>query len=144
MARSRGEAAIRILAMPRDANPAGDIFGGWLMSHMDMAGAAVAVQRASERVVTVAVDAMTFLKPVFVGDVVSFYGELVRTGRTSLEVRVEAWARRDYGGEEVRVTVGTFTFVVIGDDRRPRSIAAGSASAAAEHPGCSAGKVASG
>ncbi len=129
-ARPRGEAAIRILAMPRDANPAGDIFGGWLMSHMDMAGAAVAVQHAGERVVTVAVDAMTFLKPVFVGDVVSFYGELVRTGRTSLEVRVKAWARRGRGGKELRVTVGTFTFVVIGDDRRPRSIAGGAASAA--------------
>lgn len=131
VARPRGEPAIRILAMPRDANPAGDIFGGWLMSHMDMAGAAVAV------------DAMTFLKPVFVGDAVSFYGELVRTGRTSLEVRVEAWARRGHGREEVRVTVGTFTFVVIGDDRRPRSIDAGAASAAAAHSGCSAGRAAS-
>lgn len=119
----RGEAAIRTLAMPRDANPAGDIFGGWLMSQMDIAGAAVAVQQAGGRVVTVAVDAMTFLKPVFVGDVVSFHGELIRTGRSSVAVRVEAWARRGRGGAQERVTAGTFTYVAIGEDRRPRPLA---------------------
>lgn len=118
----RGEAAIRTLAMPRDANPAGDIFGGWLMSHMDVAGAAVAVPRAGGRVVTVAVDGMAFLKPVFVGDVVSFHGEVLKVGRSSIQVRVEAWARRARGGEEERVTAGTFTYVAIGEDRRPRAI----------------------
>jgi acyl-CoA thioesterase YciA len=111
------------MAMPADANPAGDIFGGWLMSHMDVAGAVAAIQHAGGRVVTVAVDAMTFHKPVYVGDVVSFYGELVRVGRTSMAIHVEAWARRGRGNTEERVTAGTFTYVAVDEDRRPHPIA---------------------
>jgi acyl-CoA thioesterase YciA len=114
----RGEAAIRTVPRPADTNPSGDIFGGWLMAQMDVAGAVVAVPRAGGRVVTVAADAMVFHRPVFVGDLVSFHGEVTRVGRTSVQVRVEAWARRRNGRDE-RVTTGVFTFVRVGDDRRP-------------------------
>lgn len=126
--RPRGEPAIRTVAMPSDTNPAGDIFGGWLMSHMDLAGAVVAIPRAGGRVVTIAVDAMVFHKPVFVGDVVSFHGEVARVGRTSLQVRVEAWATRNrVAGEQVLVTAGTFTYVRVDEARRSVPIASGGA-----------------
>lgn len=114
--------AIRVLAMPADTNPNGDIFGGWLMSQMDVAGAAVAIRRARGRVATVAVDAMTFLKPVHVGDVVSFYATITREGRTSMAVRIEAYARRNSGLGEDQVTAGTFTYVAIDEDRKPRPL----------------------
>src|SRR6266849_3906120 len=95
---------IRVIAMPADTNPNGDIFGGWIMSHMDLAGAVVAILAAAGRVATVAVDGMTFHKPVFVGDVVSFYSRVSRIGSTSITVEVEAWALRQRLGEEERVT----------------------------------------
>ena len=117
-----GHPAIRVIAMPADTNPNGDIFGGWIMSHMDLAGATVAILTAQGRVATVAVDAMTFHKPVFVGDIVSFYSRVERIGRTSIMVKVEAWALRHRLGQEERVTEGTFTYVAIGDDRRPRPV----------------------
>jgi acyl-CoA thioesterase YciA len=117
-----GSPAIRVIAMPADTNPNGDIFGGWIMSQMDLAGATVALMRARGRVATIAVDGMTFHKPVLVGDVVSFYSRIERTGRTSIRVQVEAWALRQRLGEEERVTEGTFTYVAIGDDRRPRPL----------------------
>lgn len=117
-----GDPAIRTLAMPADTNPNGDIFGGWLMSHMDVAGATVAIPRAGGRVVTVAVDAMTFLAPVYVGDVVSFYAVITRVGRTSIRVMVEAWSRRGRTGGQDKVTAGSFTYVAIDETRKPRVI----------------------
>ena len=90
----RGALAIRVLAMPADANPNGDIFGGWVLGQMDIAGGVIAKQRTDGRVATVAVDAMTFKLPVFVGDMLSCHGEVVKIGRTSIQVWVEAWATR--------------------------------------------------
>ena len=114
--------AIRTLAMPRDTNASGDIFGGWLMSQMDVAGATVAMQRARGRVVTVAVDGLSFLEPVFVGDGLTCYGTVTRVGRTSIRVRVEAFARRGRGTVEVKVTEGVFTYVAVDEARRPRPV----------------------
>lgn len=120
-----GEVAIRVLAMPADTNANGDIFGGWLLSQMDIAGATVAIPRAHTRVATVAIEAMTFKKPVYVGDVVSFYGTIEKVGRTSIRVLVEAWARRNRHEAEELVTEGTFTYVAIGPDRKPVVIGEG-------------------
>jgi acyl-CoA thioesterase YciA len=120
-----GEPVIRTTAMPADANPAGDIFGGWLLGQMDLAAASVATRRARGRVATVAVDGMAFLSPVLVGDEVSLYATLVREGRSSMHVAVEAF-RRDREGEDcVKVTEGTFVLVAIGADRRPRPLPSG-------------------
>lgn len=119
---ARGELAIRTLAMPADTNAQGDIFGGWLMAQMDVAGATVAMRRAEGRVVTVAVEAMAFLQPVFVGDGLSCYGRVVRTGRTSVRVRIEAWARRGRGALEEKVTEGEFTYVAVDAQRKPRPL----------------------
>ena len=116
------EPAVRTLAMPADANPSGDIFGGWLMAQMDIAGGIVAGVRARGRVATVAVDGMEFHQPVYVGDLVICYAEVARVGRTSIAIRVETLARRRQGGETVKVTEGTFTYVAIDDDRRPRRV----------------------
>ena len=118
----QGELAIRTLALPKDTNANGDIFGGWLLAQMDIAGATVAIARAHGRVVTVALDAMVFLKPVFVGDGVTCYGTIVRVGRTSLQVKVEAWARRGRGTTEEKVTEGVFTYVAVDEARRPRPV----------------------
>jgi len=117
-----GELAIRAIAMPADANPHGDIFGGWLLSQMDLAGATVATRRARGRIVTVAIATMTFKQPVFVGDEVSCYAKIVKTGRTSIVVDVESWARRGIGGEHIKVTEGVFTYVAVDDNRRPRPL----------------------
>ena len=111
---------IRTIAMPADTNPAGDIFGGWLMAHMDLAGSSLAIERARTRVVTAAVEAMSFLLPVLVGDEVSFYGEVLSTGRTSMKVKIEAWRRRREAGQEFKVTEATFTFLAIGKDGKPQ------------------------
>lgn len=113
---------IRTIAMPRDANPAGDIFGGWLMAQMDLAAASVATRRAEGRVATVAVEAMSFLSPVMVGDEVSLYGRLLSTGRTSMKIAVEAWRRHRQEVETTKVTEATFTFVAIDSDRKPRPL----------------------
>jgi len=117
-----GDPAIRTLAMPADTNPNGDIFGGWLLAQMDIGGGVVAVARAGGRAATIAIDAMTFLKPVQVGDIVSVYAEVVHIGRTSLKVRVQAWAKRARGDLEELVTEGTFTYVAIDENRRPRPV----------------------
>ena len=117
-----GAPAIRIIAMPADTNPSGDIFGGWLMSMMDMAGANVAFERAGGRVATVAVKEIEFHSPVLVGDLVSCYAKVVRTGRTSLATKVEVWVRGRSGGDSIKVTEGEFTFVAIDDDRVPRPL----------------------
>ncbi|MBS7539608.1 acyl-CoA thioesterase [Ancylobacter lacus] len=117
-----GSPVIRTIAMPADTNPAGDIFGGWLMAHMDLAAGNVATRRAKGRAATVAVEAMSFLSPVLVGDEVSFYGTVIATGRTSLRIRIEAWRRAREEETMIKVTEAIFTFVAIGSDRRPRPI----------------------
>jgi acyl-CoA thioesterase YciA len=120
----RGELSLRSLAMPADTNPAGDIFGGWLLSQMDIAGGLMSKQHARGRTVTIAINGMTFHKPVFVGDVVCCYTDIERTGRTSMEVRVQAWVVRGaHAGERLKVTEGLFTYVAVDDDRNPRPIA---------------------
>jgi acyl-CoA thioesterase YciA len=122
--RPAGDLTLRAIAMPADANPNGDIFGGWLLAQMDLAGGNLANQRARGRVATVAIAAMTFHLPVFVGDEVSCYCVLQRVGRTSMTVQVETWVRRRDGGDVVKVTEGIFTYVAIGLDRRPRAVPA--------------------
>jgi acyl-CoA thioesterase YciA len=112
----------RVIAMPADTNPEGDIFGGWLLAHMDLAGATPAFELAQGRCATVALDGMVFHQPVAVGDEVSIYAEVIGTGRTSVRVKVEAWKRTRRGGDSVRVTEGVFTYVAIGEDRRPRAL----------------------
>jgi acyl-CoA thioesterase YciA len=113
---------LRTFAFPADANPAGDIFGGWLLGQMDVAGASLARRRAHGRVATVAIAQMTFKLPVFVGDEVSCYCSVVRVGNTSVTIDVEAWARRADGDDLARVTEGVFTYVALGADRRARQI----------------------
>jgi acyl-CoA thioesterase YciA len=117
-----GEPVIRAIAMPADTNPAGDIFGGWLMSQMDLAGANAAVRRARGRCVTVAVDGMVFHEPVYVGDEVSLYAVVVRVGKTSMTVRIEAWRRSRTAEDKYKVTEATFTFVAVDDARKPRLV----------------------
>ncbi len=113
-----GEPVIRAIAMPADTNPAGDIFGGWLMSQMDLAGANAAVHRARGRCVTVAVDGMVFHEPVYVGDEVSLYAGILRVGKTSMTVRIEAWRRSRTAESKHKVTEATFTFVAVDEDRK--------------------------
>lgn len=122
-----GEPVLRAIAMPADTNPNGDIFGGWLLAQMDLAGGSLASQRAKGRVATVAVEAMTFHLPVHVGDEVSCYCEMMRVGRTSMTIKVETWTRKREGSERVKVTQGVFTYVAIGLDRRPRPVDGGEA-----------------
>jgi acyl-CoA thioesterase YciA len=100
----RAEPALRAIAMPADANPHGDIFGGWLLSQMDLAGGMAATRRAKGRTVTVAITAMTFHRPVFIGDEVTCYAEIAKVGRTSITVKVESWVRRGIGEEQIAVT----------------------------------------
>ena len=116
------EPALRTIAMPADANANGDIFGGWVLSQMDLAGGSIAVQRARGRVATVAITGMTFHLPVFIGDEVSCYGRVEKVGRSSITVHIESWVRRHRTGERVKVTEGTFTYVAIGEDRKPRPV----------------------
>ncbi len=118
-----GHPVIRTIAMPADTNPSGDIFGGWLMAQMDLAGGSAAARHARGRIVTVAVDSMTFLRPVKVGDEVSLFARVVGTGRSSIRIAVEAW-RRPLLGEMSKVTEATFVFVAIGADGRPRPLEA--------------------
>jgi acyl-CoA thioesterase YciA len=115
----RGELVIRTIAMPRDTNPSGDIFGGWIMSQMDLGSGIVALKTAKTRVVTVAMDGMSFLQPVKVGDRVACYAWVEKIGRTSMRIPVEVWVERYMTGEQVRVTQAVFTYVAIGMDGRP-------------------------
>ena len=117
-----GQLVGRVIAMPADTNPEGDIFGGWLLAQMDLAGASPAFDLAHGRCATVAVDAMVFHQPVQVGDEVSLYANVLRVGRTSVRVHVEAWKRPRAGHEISRVTEGVFTYVAIGPDRKPRPL----------------------
>ncbi|GLQ08643.1 acyl-CoA thioesterase [Devosia yakushimensis] len=118
----KGALTIRTLAMPADTNPAGDIFGGWVMSQMDIAGAIAAVERAQGRVVTVAVEAMTFIAPVKVGDILCVYTTVERVGTTSITIGIEAWARRNRLDDRVKVTEGRFVYVSLGEDGQKRPI----------------------
>ncbi len=120
----RGELAIRTLAMPADANAGGDIFGGWVLSQMDIAGGVSAARRARGRVATVAVNAMTFHLPVYVGDVLCVYAEIEKSGRTSITMDLEAWVLRRQDGERVKVTEGRFVYVALDSEGRPRPLPA--------------------
>jgi acyl-CoA thioesterase YciA len=117
-----GEVVIRTIAMPADANANGDIFGGWLMSQMDLGGAILARGTAHCRVTTVAIDGMSFLRPVNVGDVVTCYGRLLGIGRTSMKIAVDAWVQRYADTTMQRVTEGTFTYVAIDDAGKPQPV----------------------
>jgi acyl-CoA thioesterase YciA len=111
--------AIRMIAMPADANPSGDIFGGYIMSLMDLAGANVAYERAGGRIATVAVKEIEFHVPVLVGDEITCYADIVRIGNSSITARIETWARRRAGGDRFLVTEGEITYVRIDDSRKP-------------------------
>ena len=118
-----GDLSIRTLAMPADTNQNGDIFGGWLLSQMDIAGGIFASKLAKLRTVTVAIEAMNFRKPVFVGDLVSVHANLVRVGKTSVTVHLEAWVVRRKEVHSILVTDGNFTYVAIDDQGHPQTIA---------------------
>jgi acyl-CoA thioesterase YciA len=114
---------LRVVPMPADTNPTGDIFGGWIMSHVDIAGGILAQVRSRGRVVTVAVNSFTFKNPVYVGDIVSFFAEIVRVGTTSITVNVEVYTQRN--PEDLltlKVTEATLTYVAVDEKRRPRPI----------------------
>lgn len=117
-----GELVIRTIAMPADTNANGDIFGGWLLSQMDLGGAIYARNIARSRVTTVAIDAMAFLNPVYVGDIVNCHASLTKTGRTSMKIDVEAWVQRAKDGSLVRVTEGCFTYVALDEHGRPHPV----------------------
>ena len=118
----RGELTTRTIAMPANTNPSGDIFGGWVLSQMDIAAGICAGERAKCRVVTVAVEGMHFIRPVKVGDVLCVYTELEEVGHTSMKIHIEAWAQRDRSRRMVKVTDAKFTFVALGEDGRPREV----------------------
>ncbi|MEO6698111.1 MAG: acyl-CoA thioesterase [Paraperlucidibaca sp.] len=118
----RGVLCLQTIAMPADANPNGDIFGGWLVSQMDLAAGVAARKRAKGRTVTVAIDAMVFLRPVKVGDIVGFYTEVLSTGRSSIKILVEVWAVSDLTGAHTKLTEGLFTFVAINDQGHTREL----------------------
>jgi acyl-CoA thioesterase YciA len=115
----KGELVIRTIAMPKDTNPSGDIFGGWLMSQMDLGSGILAGKTAKARVVTVAMEGMSFLQPVWVGDTVDCYAWVERIGRTSMTIPVEVWVQRNRRGEQMRVTRGVFTYVAVDDNGKP-------------------------
>ncbi len=118
-----GMPTLRVMPMPADANVHGDVFGGWIMAQVDIAGALPAVRRANGRVGTVAVNSFVFKQPVFVGDLLSFYAKIVKTGTTSITVNVEVFAERNrLQAEVVKVTEATLTYVAVGDDRKPRPL----------------------
>jgi acyl-CoA thioesterase YciA len=114
--------AIKVIAMPKDANSDGDIFGGWILSMMDMAGGIAARKRAGRRVVTVAMDDVVFHKPVFIGDCVECFAEVTKVGNTSATVHVETFVERKLDGTRLKVTEGHFVFVAIGEDGKSTAI----------------------
>jgi acyl-CoA thioesterase YciA len=115
----KGELVIQTIAMPKDTNPSGDIFGGWLMSQMDLGSSILAAKMAKARVVTVAMEGMSFLQPVRVGDRVACYARVEKIGHTSMRIPVEVWATRYQTGEQVKVTHGVFTYVALGANGKP-------------------------
>ena len=123
MSLPKREPVLRVMPLPADTNMHGDIFGGWIMSQVDLAGGVLAARRARGRVATVAVNSFTFKEPVSVGDVVSFYGEIQRIGRTSITIGVEVYSQRDPGDlRTAKVTEANLTYVAIGPDGRPRPV----------------------
>lgn len=121
---TRGRLTTRTIAMPADTNPSGDIFGGWVLSQMDIAAGICAGQRAQGRVVTVAVDSMSFIRAVKIGDILGVYTEVESVGRTSMNIHVEAWVRRERIGQREKVTEAMFKFVCIDDDGNPTPVPA--------------------
>jgi len=117
-----GQPATRVTTMPADANPYGDIFGGWLLAQMDMAAGLAAARHAKGRAVTIAMDGMVFHRPVFVGDEVSVYATVIKVGSTSMTIAVEAWRRARHSEETYKVTEAKFVFVAIDEARRPRKV----------------------
>lgn len=115
----RGELVIRTIAMPADTNPSGDIFGGWIISQMDLGSGIIAAKTAQSRVVTVAMEGLSFLEPVRVGDTVACYAWVDKIGRTSMTIPVEVWVQRYRSGEQVRVTQGVFIYVAVDSDGKP-------------------------
>ena len=122
MEKPKGELVIRTIAMPRDTNPSGDIFGGWIMSQMDLGSGILALKTAKSRVVTVAMEGMSFLQPVHVGDRVACYAHVEKIGRTSMKIPVEVWVERYMTSEQVRVTEAVFVYVALGADGRPTPV----------------------
>ena len=118
----QGELTLRTLAMPADVNVAGDIFGGWVLSQMDIAAGIIATQRSQGRAATIAVDAMKFIRPVHVGDILCVYARIDREGRTSMGIGIEAWVLRDRFGKREKVTEAIFTFVALDEDGKPRPL----------------------
>lgn len=116
------EPMLRVVPMPSDVNSSGDIFGGWIMSQVDIAGAIPAIRLARGRVATVAVNSFVFKQPVMIGDLVSFYADVARVGRTSITVNVEVYAERGLERAVVKVTEATLTYVAVGEDRKPRPV----------------------
>tara|TARA_B100000519_G_scaffold81990_1_gene70742 strand:- start:837 stop:1262 length:426 start_codon:yes stop_codon:yes gene_type:complete len=114
--------SVRAVAMPSDTNPTGDIFGGWLMSQMDLAAGTAAARRAKGRTATVFLDSMSFLRPVHVGDEVSFFTDIIHVGRTSLRINVQAWRQTRFEERSDKVTEGVFTFVALDEAGRPRPL----------------------
>jgi acyl-CoA thioesterase YciA len=118
----KGELAIRVVAMPKDTNPAGDVFGGWLISQMDLAGGVFCRRYAKGRVVTVTIDSTTFNAPVFIGDTLCCYVSLVKIGRTSITTHIEAYVNRDFEDTRIKVTEGEFKYVKMDENRKPAPI----------------------
>ena len=118
----KGESAIRVVAMPKDTNPAGDVFGGWLISQMDLAGGVFCRRYAKGRVVTVTIDSTTFNAPVFIGDTLCCYVSLVKIGRTSITTHIEAYVNRDFEDTRIKVTEGEFKYVKMDENRKPAPI----------------------
>lgn len=117
------EPTLRAVAMPADTNPHGDIFGGWLLCQMDLAGTVVGTRHAGGRVVTIAITGMTFHRPVMVGDEVTCFSSVEKIGNTSITIKTESWVRRGIGNEQIKVTEGLFTYVRVGADGKPQPIA---------------------
>ena len=122
MTHTRGEPILRVIPGPADINANGHIFGGWVLSQMDIAAGIVATRRAKGPVATVAIEAMEFIAPIHLRDVISVYAEVERVGRTSMGVRIEVIANRNLGTTEVKVTEGLFTFVALDSENRPRLV----------------------
>lgn len=122
MSESRRDPIVRTVPQPADMNGNGDIFGGWVLSQMDIAGGALAARVAKGRVATVAITAMTFVQPIKVGDMVSIYGEVVKVGRTSITIALETMVQRRHEQVDIRVTHGTYVFVAIDDHGKPRPV----------------------
>ena len=117
-----GDLTTRCVAMPADTNPEGDIFGGWVLSQMDLAGGVACKRKTSGRTVTAAVDKMSFYLPVMVGDILCCYVEVLKIGNSSIQTKIEAWVEREYDLQRLKVTEGIFTYVAVDSTRRPRKI----------------------